>query len=203
MKTLFTTIVLIVTINIFSINAFAQTTLTSRSGLYLTIGDYANKKLSYSNENSNRRYKIKVAPLFHQDRVQVIQNGKKYNFYTFDLFGYRNKDQDYRFFNDQQYKIVDTSFFYMYTRDVTVKEGKAYIKNKNYYFSKKPDGDITDLTLDNLKKASSKNHKFRDLLDMYFRSDDELSRYDSFNKMYKVEHILGDTFDKTAYSIHR
>jgi len=91
----------------------------------------------------------------------------------------------------------------MYTRDVTINEGKAQIKKTNYYFSKNPDGNIMDLTLDNLKKAASKNHKFRDLLDVYFRSDDELSRYDTFNKMYKVEHILGDTFDKTAYTINK
>lgn len=203
MKHSFSAVALMIAVSIFTPNIYAQTNLSGRSGLYLTAEDYANKKLSYSNENSNRRYKIKVGLLFHQDRVQIIQNGKKHNFYPFDLFGYRNKNQDYRFSYDQQYKIVDTSFFYMYTRDVIVNEGKANIKKTNYYFSKRSDGDIMDLTLDNLKKAASKNHKFRDLLDVYFRSDDELSRYDSFNKMYKVEHILGDTFDKTAYTINK
>lgn len=129
-------------ISIFTPNIYAQTNLSGRSGLYLTAEDYANKKLSYSNENSNRGYKLKV--VFNQDKMQVIQNGKKHNFYTFNLFGYRNKNQDYRFFNDQQYKVVDTSFFYMYIRDITVNEGKARIKKTNYYFSKKSDGDIMD-----------------------------------------------------------
>jgi len=101
MKTLFKAIVLVVTISIPWINVFSQTSLTNRSGLYLTAGDYANKKLSYSNRNSIGRYKIRVAPLFNKYRVQVIKNGEKHNFYPFDLFGYRNKNQDYRFFNSQ------------------------------------------------------------------------------------------------------
>jgi hypothetical protein len=200
MKTLFKVIASIMVITIFTANTYAQ---TNRSGLYLTAQDYTNKKLSYSNDNSYSRYKIKVMPFLNKDRVQVIQNGEKHNFFQFDLFGYRDKNQDYWFFNDQQYKVVDNSFFYMYTRDVTVDEGKAHTKKTNYYFSKKADGNIMDLTLENLKEAFPNNHKFQDLLDAYFRYDDDLKWYDSFNKMYKVEHIFGDTFDKTAYSFNQ
>lgn len=188
-------------IAIFTANTFAQ---ANRSGLYLTAQDYAHKKLSYSNEGSTGAYKIRIAPIFNKDRVQVIQNGEKHIFFQFDLFGYRGKNnQDYRFFKDQQYKIVGTSFFYLYTRVVSVDEGKIHYKKTNYYFSKQPDGNIMDLTVENLKKAYPDNHKFQDLLDVYFRSDDELKWYDSFNKMYKVEHIFGDSFDKTSYSFNQ
>ncbi len=200
MKTSLIAIATIMAITLSAANAFAQ---TNRSGLYLTAEDYINKKLSYSNKNSNGKYKIKVAPLFNKDRVQVIQNGEKHNFFQFDLFGYRDKNHDYRFFNDQQYKILDTSFFYVYRRVVSVNEGKAHYQKTNYYFSKKADGKIMDLTIENLKRTFSVNHKFQDLLDIYFKSDDELGLYDSFNKTYKVEHVFRNSFDKTAYSLNK
>ena len=203
MKYSFIAVVLIMIISIFTLNTSGQNNLSDRRGLYLTAQDFINKKLSYSNENSNGRYKIKVAPLSNKDRVRVIQNREKHDFFQFDLFGYRDKNQDYRFFNDQQYEVIDNSFFYMYTRVVSVVEGKVHTQKTNYYFSKLPDGNIMDLTLYNLKRAYPENHKFQDLLDVYFRCDNDLNWYDSFNKMYKVEHIFGDTFDKTSYSINR
>lgn len=200
MNALIKMIVLVVTISISWINMFAQTNLSNQSGLYLTAQDYADKKLSYINTNAGR-YKIKIAPLFNKNRVQVIKNGEKHNFFQFNLFGYRNKNQDYRFFNDQEYKLVDNSFFYIYTSVVTINEGKVLTKKTNYYFSKEADGNIMALTLYNLKKAFADNHRFQDLLDLYFRQDNELTWYDSFNKMYKVEHLFGDTFDKSSYSL--
>ena len=201
MKTIFRVLASVIVIGFLTAGAYAQTSPTNRSGLYLTAQDYANKKLSYSNENSGK-YKIRVAPLFNKYRVQVLQNGEKHNFFEFDLFGYKVKDQDYRFFNDQQYKVVDNSFFYLYTRVVTVDKGKAHTLKTNYYFSLQADGNIIDLTIENLKEAFPNNHKFLDLLDVYFRSDDDLKWYDNFNRMYKVEHIFGDTFDKSAYSFN-
>jgi hypothetical protein len=42
----------------------------------------------------------------------------------------------------------------------------------------------------NLKAAFPTNHKFHDELDANFKSDKELTAYDSFHKMYKVDHIL-------------
>lgn len=203
MKRPLSAVALILAISLFTVNIYAQTNLSNRSGLYLTAQDFINKKLSYSNENTNGRYKIKVAPLFNKERVRVIQNGEKYDFFQPDLFGYRSENLDFRFFNDQQYKVVDNSFFYMYTRIVSVVEGKVHTQKTNYYFSKLSDGNIMDLTLYNLKKAYPENHKFQDLLDVYFRYDNDLNWYDSFNKMYKVEHILGDTFDKTSYSLNQ
>lgn len=200
MKQSLSAVALIIAISVFTLNISAQSNLSGRSGLYLTVQDYINQKLSYSNENSNGRYKIKVAPLFNKDRVRVIQNGEKHDYFQFDLFGYRNKNQDYIFFNDELYNIIDNSFFYMYTRVVSSVEGKVHTQKTNYYFSKLPDGNIMDLTLFNLKRAYPENHKFQDLLDVYFRCDNDLNWYDSFNKMYKVEHIFGDTFDKTSIS---
>lgn len=201
MKTSFKVIASIIAIAVFTVNTFAQ---TNYIGLYLTAQDFAHKKLSYSSESSTGIYKIKVASLFSKDRVQVIQNGERHNFSQSDLFGYRDKNnQDYRFFDGHPYKIISTSFFYLYSRVVTVNEGKVHYQKTKYYFSKQPDDNIMDLTIDNLKNTYPDNHKFQDMLDIYFRSNDELSRYDGYNKMYKAAHVFGDSFDKTAYSINK
>jgi hypothetical protein len=60
----------------------------------------------------------------------------------------------------------------------------------SYYFSKDASSPLQDLSKANLKAAFPTNHKFHDGLDANFKTDSELTAYDSFHKMYKVNHIL-------------
>ena len=62
-----------------------------------------------------------------------------------------------------------------------------------YFFTTKPSDVLQPLTKDNLKKAFPENHPFHDALDAQFDSDNNLSDYDSFHKMYKIDHIYMST----------
>lgn len=59
------------------------------------------------------------------------------------------------------------------------------------YFFTTGDSDVLQpLTKTNLKKAFPQNHPFHDALDQTFKDDGELTAYDSFHKMYKVNWVL-------------
>ena len=58
-----------------------------------------------------------------------------------------------------------------------------------YYFSDKSSDLVVDLTKENLKKAFPQNHAFHDALDANFKEDKELTNYDDFHKIYKINRL--------------
>jgi hypothetical protein len=61
---------------------------------------------------------------------------------------------------------------------------------KEYYFSKDYQSDLVLLTRENLKKAFPDNHKFHDLIDSHFNSDEALTWFDDYHGLYKINHLL-------------
>lgn len=59
-----------------------------------------------------------------------------------------------------------------------------------YFFTSKSSDMLTPLTKDNLKKAFPDNHAFHDAIDATFKSDKDLTSYDTFHNMYKVNWLL-------------
>jgi hypothetical protein len=95
--------------------------------------------------------------------------------------------RSYRTVGGERYEILDANVLHIYSTTVLVRKGAA---DKAYFFSVGPTGDILPLTIVNLKRAFPNNHKFHDSLDMMFRSDSSLSKYDDFHKMFKVNRLL-------------
>ncbi len=62
-----------------------------------------------------------------------------------------------------------------------------------YFFTTSGSEVLQQLTKENLKKAFPDNHSFHDALDENFKEDKELINYDSFHKMYKINHIYQTT----------
>jgi hypothetical protein len=96
-------------------------------------------------------------------------------------------ERPYRLVGNDKYQIVEAKELYIYTLDVIVRKGAS---EKTYFFSAGQNGDVQALTLLNLKKAFPDNHAFHDLLDMSFKHDSELTKYDDFHKMFKVNRLL-------------
>ncbi|MEP7319006.1 MAG: hypothetical protein ABI921_09700 [Panacibacter sp.] len=71
------------------------------------------------------------------------------------------------------------------------KEAEKYAPK--YYFTTNASAALQELTKMNLKKAFPKDHPFHDALDAQFKEDKELINYDSFHKMYKLNHIYIST----------
>jgi hypothetical protein len=95
--------------------------------------------------------------------------------------------RSFRVVGNQQYQILEAKDLYIYSADVLVRKGTT---DKAYFFSVGPNGEVVPLTIVNLKKAFPDNHRFHDVLDMTFRNDSQLTRYDDFHKMFKVNRLL-------------
>jgi hypothetical protein len=95
--------------------------------------------------------------------------------------------RNYRAVGTQRYEILEARTLYIYSADVLVRKGTT---DKEYFFSVGPNGEILPLTILNLKKAFPDNHIFHDNLDMVFKNDSQLTKYDGFHKMFKVNRVL-------------
>lgn len=166
-------------------------------GLYLTPQDYVNKK-------TESQDKIKAEPLFQRSKVKTSKDGKAASFDKSEVYGYRDaKNQDYRFFGNEAYKIIDNDQFLLYSRLEHVQNGKERTKETRYYFSAEPGSAVLPLTKNNLKKAFPDNRPFHDLLDLQFSSDKELTAYDNFHKEYKVKTLYNNAGNKSLHAFNQ
>ena len=95
--------------------------------------------------------------------------------------------RSFRTVGSQRYEILEAKDLVIYSTGVLVRKGTI---EKNYFFSVGVDGEIFPLTILNLKKAFPDNHAFHDSLDLMFNNDWQLTKYDDFHKMYKVNRLL-------------
>ena len=169
-----------------SLNSYAK----SQSGIYMNLSDYKNNKLTYET-GCTRGEKIHVHDFFwNVSTVKVVGDGRKYTLKKDKLYAYKDCNNDvYRFYDNMEYRIAETSGIYVYVR----KENTAQNKNNKvinvYYFSSTPDGEILLLNMRNLKKAFSNNEKFLDLLDKFFNAGN-VCAYDDLHKTFKVNYVF-------------
>lgn len=92
----------------------------------------------------------------------------------------------------KEYTVVnagDPIVFYKYQHQAhSPKEAEKYAPK--YFFTTASSDVLQPLTKDNVKKAFPENHPFHDAIDATFRLDDELTMYDTFHKMYKLNWLL-------------
>ncbi len=163
---------------------------SAKNGLYLSDADFAAGKISYGAGHHTIKPNV---PLRH-NKVKVKNGQQEMMLDKSQLYGYRDKkQQDYRFVGNNAYKILDAKGFNMYSHEVEVSKGKGRIKETKFFFSAEPGSEVLELTIDNLKRAFPENGKFHQLLDMQFRSNDELAGYDAFSKMFKLKTIYNET----------
>ncbi|MDN3547692.1 hypothetical protein [Mucilaginibacter aquaedulcis] len=170
-------------------------------GIYIKSADIAKHEVSFPINPVNKSDKIVLNNFFNGGHIQVTNNGRKKEMNKKEIFGYRYQQQDYRLFNNTPYKIIDTSGFYLYSHEQLAPQGKGYITVKVLYFSLNPDGKLFKLTLDDLYKAFINNDKFRYALESEFHTNDDLTVYDSYARMYKVKHVfMSNAPQKQVYS---
>ncbi|SHN34277.1 hypothetical protein [Chitinophaga sp. CF418] len=171
-------------------NASAQ---KDSSGIYKTASDFQQKKLSYAINYKTEKHKIKDNLLFHGAEIKVVHEGQTYKLDKNSTYGYKSsKGEVFRFVGNNEYKVLnpgESPMLYAYTHPTSATKGNFHYIS-DYYFSTDAASTPQALTKENLKKAFPDNHKFHDALDATFKSDEGLSSYDNFHKMYKVNHIL-------------
>lgn len=194
MKNSIKLIVITFALTIASTLSFAQKNLTGHSGLYMTANDFTIKKLSYDIDVAKEKHTIKADKLFGQSRLDIIHDGKKYSFEKKDVFGFRDvANKDFRFFNNQEYEILDGEFFFLYRYHTFVSNGKTQVQKPAYFISKEVNSKIVLLTLVNLKNFFPGNHKFHDMLDAAFKSDGGLDAYDEYHNTFKIKHLYSQS----------
>ncbi len=170
--------------------AFAQ---KDSSGIYKTAEDFQSKNLSYAINYKSETHQIKDNLLFNNDEIKVKHKGTTYTLNKNNTYGYRStKGVDYRFVDNKEYKILNPGehiLLYVYQHPGhSPKEAEKY--RPMYFFSTDATAAPKALDKANLKAAFPDNHKFHDALDAQFKTDADLASYDSFHKMYKLNHIL-------------
>lgn len=157
----------------------------STTGVYLNENDYKDHKLTYAS-NSNA---IQLNEFFGGSTISIVNEGKKVNLNKNEIFGYRLANQDYRFYKNAAYKIVDTVGFTIYSREKLVQDTKGYKPATRYFFSVNNKRNIQELTVANLAASYPQATDFRYSLQSNFRNDADLISYDNTAHQYKVKYL--------------
>jgi hypothetical protein len=159
---------------------------TAQPGIYLTYKDYLEHRLSYAGKADD----ITFHEFFGESFISVSSGGKKFHLAKNEVYGYRDKNEDYRFFNNRSYRILDTIGFYLYSRDKIAASGKKIVQTK--FFSTSGNTAIFPLTLSHVNAAFAQSHHFKYMVDAQFKSDAELIEFDTIEKKYKIKEIYLD-----------
>ena len=111
-----------------------------------------------------------------------------------DTYAYKTvKGHVIRYWNENQYHLLEKGLVWVYYRDLNVSPGKGIRRERIYYFSVSGKDEIIPLTIWNLKNSFSNLKLFRNFLDGPFLSDAELSLYNNYAKEFQVNHLLKRT----------
>ncbi len=175
----------------FSISSFAQ---SDSSGVFLNSAAFLKRQLTYACDCSKDKHSIKLGSLFNFREITIRENGVKHKMSKRELFGFRNcEKKSYRFYLDKEYRIVSTLKIYLYFTESESGTGKGSSISDLFFFSTSLDSDVIPLTTENLKAAYSQNKRFHDLLDSSFRSENELSTFDKYQKKYKLVSVFEES----------
>lgn len=174
---------------------FASFAKAQNSGVYLTASDFESGKLTYGIDCAKEKHKIKLHEFLGKDYITVVHNQQSNNLKKNEIFGYKDcSGVVSRLGLDKHYEIVNpTEKILIYK--IETPASKSQSKKTSYYFSATPGSDIQYLTLMNLKKAFPENHRFHDALDTEFKSDNDLTQYDSFHKVFKINRIFSNAIN--------
>jgi hypothetical protein len=193
MKNIYPLLAIVVAVS-FLTTTYAQADLKGHSGLYMTSNDYIALKLNLEVDCTKESQKIKVDRLFGASKMEIIHEGKKYNYEKKDLYGFRDcNNRDFRFVNNKEYEIIDNEYFILYNYQTYTTSGRTIVPESEYYISKDPGSPLLRLTVANLKSLFPDNRKFQDMLDAKTRSEKDLIEFDNYYKKYTIKHLFEES----------
>lgn len=173
----------------------ARAAVGGASGIYLTAEDYKNTRLTGESDCSSPGHKVELHDLLHKSFIHVTHGGETRRYEKSQVYGFRScSGRDYRFVDNAEYQILESREVSIYAHDVPARNPKdtsrGLATSRVYFFSVGPAGRVVPLTLANVKDAFPNAHAFHDAIDMTFRTDDELTQYDAFHSMFKINWLL-------------
>lgn len=179
--------------------SFAQVnnSLTGKSGIYLTAADFSAGKLMYEINCSAEKLKIKTSDFLNSKTVVIIHNDSTIKLPKLKIWGFRLCDEkEYRINDNKEYEIMDKNSItvYKFTESQTLTGKNKHTTTKTtYYFSESAESPLQVLTLKNVETSFASNKKFHDLIDLYFKSDEDLLIFDDYYKMLRLNHIYQES----------
>jgi len=157
------------------------------TGIYINSDDFINGKITYAGKNT----RLKLHELFEKDHLEVVYKDSTFSYLKKDVFGYIDREGlTYRFYDNSIYPILnpyESILVYKKTSGTGMKNSPIV---ESYFFSKDAGSLMQPLTLENLERAFSTDKVFTDILEIYFKNNDDLAEYDSVHKMYKINRLL-------------
>jgi hypothetical protein len=164
------------------------------AGVYATLNDYEADRLVDMIVCRSASQPVDRNAFRSATFVQLPGPTERTRYAKAEIFGFRACDgSDVRFVRGDTYRIVRAPPMYLYERKRTVSVGKATRVVTDFGFSVAAADSVRPLTMDALKHAYPENHRFHDLLDLAFRRNEELIRYDDFHREYTVARLLRET----------
>lgn len=165
-------------------------TVNAQSGVYLTLDDFENNRLTYATDADSNKSKIRFNEFIAKPYIIVKHKGEKLHVFKDEIYAYKNKGNIVRTWNFTPYYFLEKGHIWLYYRDVYTSQPKGIQRIRKYFYSTHGKGEILPLTVNNLKRSFPNNDLFHIYLDAQFRNDAELTHHDSYTNKYKVNDLL-------------
>ena len=176
-------------INVFILLLFITNHLTAQ-GIYRNASDFK-QRYYWIKSNTNEKFKVYPHKHFHTNEIKVVCGDSIFNIAKADIYGYTDKEgNQYRFFNNQQYKIINpTENVLLYSKQV-LGGPKGNTPTLTYFFSKDAASPLSELSILNVKNTFRENPQLIEKFDLHFKNDIDLIQYDAYNKSYRINHLI-------------
>jgi hypothetical protein len=178
-------------INILILLLFTANNFTIKAqGIYRNASDFK-QRYYWIKSNTNEKFKVYPHKHFHTNEIKVVCGDSIFNIAKADIYGYTDKEgNQYRFFNNQQYKIINpTENVLLYSKQILAGP-KGNTPTLIYFFSKDADSPISELSILNVKNTFRENTQLIEKFDLHFKNDLDLIQYDAYYKTYKINHLI-------------
>jgi hypothetical protein len=167
----------------------------ANEGIYLSANDFTNGKISFANPQIDKKYKMHLNEAFDASSIKIIIGDSIIKINKDSFFGYRDKKNNcFRFYNKVAYKIMNPAEkIILYSNTSLVGGFRNNHRVTNYFFSADAYSPVYPLSKWNLKTILFKDIRFHELLDVYFKSDDELTVHDGLNKIYLLNRVYDES----------
>ncbi len=156
-------------------------------GIYRNAEDFKNERITYAPQ-AGIKYKFKI----HITRkfIDIHIGDSSYNLQFDSIYGYRDAAGNvHRIYNNVDYIVLNPRENIQLYSFLQVDGGKGNYEHTEYFFSPEIGEKIYPLTIYNLKIAFPTAQVFHELLDMYFADDKQLTVYDKFYHIYKINRV--------------
>lgn len=168
---------------------FTHQVFAQQEGIYLEHDHYVRGEVSFRKE-ANKRYWLKVDYPFQTEKITICIGDSIYRLSKDTLFGYQDGDHNtFRFYGNREYKVLNHGEPLTLYMIEEINNIKVAYTSSHYFFSAGSNSQIFQLNKKNLKRAFPYDTAFHEQVALYFKYDDELINYDTYNKTYTINRI--------------